>query len=82
MALQTRAEAKKEFTWDFSGIFQSEEAWEAAYAKAEKDIEKIHALEGTLGTSADSMKAALDTITQVTHDVEIVYLYASLHMRT
>lgn len=82
MALQTRAEAKKEFTWDFSGIFQSEEAWEAAYAKAEKDIEKIHALEGTLGTSADSMKAALDTITQVTHDVEIVYLYASLHMST
>ncbi len=82
MALQTRAEAKKEFTWDFSGIFPSDEAWEKAYAKAEKDIEKIPPLKGTLGESVESLKKALDIINEVSHEIEIVYLYTSLHQST
>lgn len=82
MALQTRAEANKEYTWDFSGIFPSDEAWEAAYEKADKGIDKIPALAGTLGKSAESMKTALDLITAVSQEVELVYLYASLHLST
>lgn len=82
MALQTRAEANKEYTWDFSGIFPSDEAWEAAYEKADKGIDKIPALAGTLGQSAESMKTALDLITAVSQEVELVYLYASLHLST
>lgn len=82
MALQTRAEANKEYTWDFSGIFPSDEAWEAAYEKADKEIDKIPALAGTLGKSAESLKTALDLIFAVSQEVELVYLYASLHLST
>lgn len=82
MALQTRAEAKKEYTWDFTTIFPDDKAWETAYAKAESDIEKIPALKGTLGNSVESLKAALDLIYEVSREVELVYLYASLHMST
>ena len=82
MALQTRAEAKKEYTWDFTGIFPNDEAWEAAYAHADSEIDRIPAVAGTLGRSAESLKTALDLIVGVSEKVELVYLYASLHLST
>lgn len=78
MALQTRAEAKTAYTWDFSDIFADDAAWEAAYAKAAEAVEQIPALAGTLGASAESMKHALDTITGATQQVELLYLYSML----
>ena len=80
MALQTRAEAKKEFTWNFSDIFADDAAWEAAYKKAAEEVEKIPALAGTLGKSVDSMKAAMDLITGVSQQVEVLYVYSMLRM--
>lgn len=80
MALQTRAEAKKEFTWNFSDIFADDAAWEAAYKKAAEEVEKIPALAGTLGKSVAGMKAALDLITGVSQQVEVLYIYSMLRM--
>ena len=80
MALQTRAEAKKEFTWNFSDIFADDAAWEAAYKKAAAEVEKIPALAGTLGKSVAGMKAALDLITEVSRQVEVLYIYSMLRM--
>lgn len=80
MALQTRAEAKKEFTWNFSDIFADDAAWEAAYKKAAEEVEKIPALAGTLGKSVAGMKAALDLITGVSQQVELLYVYSMLRM--
>lgn len=80
MALQTRAEAKKEFTWNFSDIFADDAAWEAAYKKAAAEVEKIPALAGTLGKSVAGMKAALDLITGVSQQVEVLYIYSMLRM--
>lgn len=80
MALQTRAEAKKEFTWNFSDIFADNAAWEAAYKKAAEEVEKIPALAGTLGKSVAGMKAALDLITEVSRQVEVLYIYSMLRM--
>ncbi len=80
MALQTRAEAKKEFTWNFSDIFADDAAWEAAYKKAAEEVEKIPALAGTLGKSVDDMKAAMDLITGVSQQVELLYVYSMLRM--
>lgn len=78
MALQTRAEAKKEYTWNFSDIFAYDAAWETAYAEADRKVGEIPALEGTLGRSAESMKAALDRITEVSEQVEKLYIYSML----
>lgn len=80
MALQTRAEAKKEFTWNFSDIFADDAAWEAAYKKAAEEVEKIPALAGSLGKSVAGMKAALDLITGVSQQVEVLYIYSMLRM--
>lgn len=80
MALQTRAEAKKEFTWNFSDIFADDAAWETAYKKAAEEVEKIPALAGTLGKSVAGMKAALDLITEVSRQVEVLYIYSMLRM--
>ncbi len=80
MALQTRAEAKKEFTWNFSDIFADDAAWEAAYKKAAAEVEKIPALAGTLGKSVAGMKAAMDLITEVSRQVEVLYIYSMLRM--
>lgn len=80
MALQTRAEAKKEFTWNFSDIFADDAAWEAAYKKAAEEVEKIPSLAGTLGKSVAGMKAAMDLITGVSQQVEVLYIYSMLRM--
>ena len=78
MALQTRSEAIERYTWNFKDIFESDEAWERAYAEAEQMLEQIPPLEGTLGVSAESMKRALDVIKGAEQRVEIIYIYAML----
>ena len=78
MALQTRSEAVERYTWNFKDIFESDEAWENAYAEAEKMLEQIPPLEGTLGASVESMKRALDVIKGAEQRVELIYIYAML----
>ena len=76
MAAQNRNEAQERYTWDFRDIFESDEAWETAYAEVEHEMERIPALAGTLGESAQSLKHALDTVTAVECKAERVYLYS------
>ncbi len=78
MALQNRNEAQERFTWNFKDIFESDEVWEQAYAEAERELEKIPPLVGTLGNSAESMKNALDLMKDAERKVELIYLYAML----
>ena len=80
MALKNRNEADVRFTWDFSDIFASDEAWETAYAEADKAIDAVPALQGTLGASAQSMKAGLDLLFGVEQKVELVYVYSMLRL--
>ena len=79
MALKKRSEMDPKYTWDFTHIYPSKEAWEAAYADAQEAVADIDSLKGTLCTDADSLKAGLDKIFAVSRKVELVYLYASLH---
>ena len=78
MALQTRAEAKQEYTWNFTDMFADDAAWETAYTEAEKEAEQLSALKGTLGESVESLKRALDLITAVTQKAELLFLYSML----
>ena len=80
MALKTRNEADSRFTWDFSDIFADDNAWEAAYADAERAIDAIEAVKGTLGESAESMKAGLDTVFAAAEQTELVYVYSMLRL--
>ena len=78
MAQLHRSEADARFTWDFTHIFASDEAWEKAYADAKEAINAIDAIPGTLGASAEAMKAGLDQIFDAYRQMELVYLYAML----
>ncbi len=78
MEYKARNEMDPKFQWDMSHIFESKDAWEKAYAEASALIETLPSLKGTLGTSAASLKAALDTITAAQQKTELVYLYAML----
>ena len=77
--MKARNQMDPKFMWDFSHMFETKEAWETAYAECEADIAKLPSLAGTLCTSAESLKAALDTVYAVSKKMELVYLYAMLH---
>ena len=77
--MKNRNEMNPEFMWDFTHIFPSREAWETAYKECEGEIGSISALAGKVCESAESLKAALDTVNGVSKKVELVYLYAMLH---
>ena len=80
MALKLRSEAEERFTWNFADIFASDEAWEAAYAEAEAAIALIPSVQGTLGASAEAMKAGLDKIFAAAEKTELVYVYSMLRL--
>ncbi len=80
MALKNRNEVAVEHTWNFTDIFSDDAAWEAALAEAEKAVAGVDAIRGTLGASAASMKAGLDTMTEINRQVELLYLYAMLRL--
>ena len=79
MELKNRKDMNPEFMWDFTHIFPTKEAWEAAYKEAEAMTAGLAAYEGTLGESAAALKKALDAMNAAGEKLERVYLYAMLH---
>ena len=80
MAFQTRKDVPESYTWDFSDIFASDEAWEAALVELEAAIPEATALQGTLGESAESMKHGLDVYYEISRRAELVYVYSMLRL--
>ena len=60
MAIKTRSEAQERYTWNFTDIFPSDEAWEQALKDLEASLPEATVIQGTLGESAESMKHGLD----------------------
>ncbi len=79
MELKNRKDMNPEFMWDFTHIFPTKEAWEAAYKETEAMTAGLAAYEGTLGESAAALKKALDAVNAAGEKLERVYLYAMLH---
>ncbi len=78
MAQIKRQEIAEEFRWDFSDIYADDAAWEVAYADAERAVDTLHEIEGTLGQSAEAMRRGLDRIFAAAEAVQRVFLYAML----
>ena len=79
MELKSRKDMNPEFMWDFTHIFPTKEAWEAAYKEAEAMTAGLAAYEGTLGESAAALQRGLDAVNAAGEKLERVYLYAMLH---
>ena len=80
MAIKTRSEAQERYTWNFTDIFPSDEAWEQALKDLEASLPESTAIQGTLGESAESMKHGLDVYFEISRRAELVYVYSMLRL--
>ena len=78
MESKIRKEMNPAFMWDLTPIFESEAAWEAAYARAEAAVKALEALPGTLSKSESALADGLKRIYAAEEQVERVYSYAFL----
>ncbi len=80
MALKQRKEIDSAFAWDFSDMYASDAAWEKDYAEAERLVDGLSDVAGTLGDSVASMKSGLDRIFAVSQKIELLYIYSMLRL--
>lgn len=57
--LPPRSKVKAKDTWDLSSLFESDDAWETAFAKWQKDIKKYAKFKGTLGEGPEQLAKLL-----------------------
>lgn len=76
--MRNRNEIPADRKWDFTHLFETQEAWEAALASCEADIPSLAALKGTLGTSAEALFHAYEVIDAFEEKFSRVAEYAML----
>ncbi len=80
--MKNRNEMNPAYMWDFTHMFETTDAWEAAYSACEADITALAAHAGKLCESAASLKAGFDDLYATLEKMELVYLYAMLHQNS
>lgn len=78
--LPARSQVKPQDTWDLASLFTSDEAWEAAFVKWERQIAKYATFRGTLGDSPAALAKCLRFDSQFDRVGERLGTYA--HLRT
>ncbi|HQV70535.1 MAG TPA: oligoendopeptidase F [Thermoflexales bacterium] len=73
-----RQNAPTEATWNLVDLFPTAEAWEAAFAAADKKIPKLKAYQGTLGASADALLKWMRELERMAPAISQIAAYASL----
>ena len=72
------ADMEGQIRWDLTDLYASGDAWTAAHDAALKEIEKLPALQGTLGESSETLAAASNQISAVYKEVIRLFVYATL----
>jgi oligoendopeptidase F len=73
-----RGEIDEEYKWNLGDLYESDEAWEAAYEEAEAEIEALAAHEGQVTDDAASLLATAEQYERTMRLVSNVYSYASM----
>ena len=76
-AKQAQASAAGTQVWDLSQLYASDAAWDAERLALLAELPKIKALQGTLGQSAQSLRAGLDQISALRLRLNRLQSYAS-----
>ena len=74
----TRATVDPAYTWDITRIYESDEAWERAFAGVREQAEAFAALAGTLGNGDEAALAALRAYSALCEQMGGVYCYAMM----
>ena len=72
------AEDNPQATWNLADLYPTEAAWNQAREEVMADFDKVDALRGSLGESADSLYATQRMVSDTLKQVGRVYVYASL----
>ncbi|MFC4760987.1 oligoendopeptidase F [Fructobacillus durionis] len=76
MAQITREELPEELTWDLSTVFESDEAYRAAFDKLQDELPKLAEFQGHLADSADILLAGLQEDLRIERAFEKLFVYA------
>lgn len=74
----TRDQVPLHLTWDTTVIYASDEAFETAFKACAERVSQAATFKGTLASSAESLKAALDYRNGLLMQIETLYTYAHL----
>lgn len=80
--LKARKDADPRYTWDFTHLFPSDDAWEKELESLRAEVAVFPEVQGTLGQSAEKLKAGLDRYYDLQKRLEIAYVYAMFHAST
>ncbi|NLE37843.1 MAG: oligoendopeptidase F family protein, partial [Pirellulaceae bacterium] len=78
--LPARSDVKKSDCWDLSSLFESDDAWEAAFTKWEKQIGGYAPFQGTLAADVKNLAACLKFDEDLDRRGERLGTYAFLKM--
>jgi oligoendopeptidase F len=73
-----RAAVSADDQWDLTPLFDSDQAWEAAFETVEEDLEGYTAYKGRLGESAEALRAAIAFDLDLSRRLDRLYTYAHL----
>lgn len=72
-----RDEIPVEYTWDLTTVYADDAAWEADIALLEAELPGVAALQGTIGTSAQTLLAVLKARDDIEKRLWQIYIYAA-----
>lgn len=73
-----RCDIDKEFTWDLTSIYQSDEDWNEDFKYLNENLSKLSILKGSLGNSSSSFFNVLNTYCELSAILEKLYYYSNL----
>ncbi|MDH3256512.1 MAG: oligoendopeptidase F [Nitrospinota bacterium] len=65
-------------TWDLDSLYATSESWQADFHSLESQIQQYASFQGTLGASADKLKACLEFDMEFSRTLEKVHTFAHL----
>ncbi|MBR8535166.1 oligoendopeptidase F [Carboxylicivirga sediminis] len=77
-AQKERSEIEDKYKWNFTDLYESDQAWSAAKDKLAQEMEKVSSYKGQLGTSAASLLNYMQYSEQLMKEGYRLYIYASL----
>lgn len=76
--LPIRNKVPNELTWDLQVIFQSDDDFKQSYKELETKIESVISYKGTLSNGSESFLKAIQSILDLSNQLETLYVYAQL----
>ncbi len=77
--MKVRDELDAKYKWNLEDLFADEATWQEGKEKIINRLAEIEAFKGELGTSASSLSACLETVTEISKALGRLHAYASMH---